>query len=40
MAYMKRRPLSKKAAKKTFRRGARTASVNVRRKPSRGGIRL
>lgn len=37
---MKRRPLSKKAAKKTFRKGARTAGMNIRRKPSRGGIRL
>lgn len=37
---MKRRPLSKKSAKKVFKRGARTPSMNVRRKPSRGGIRL
>lgn len=37
---MKRRPLTQKTAKKVFRKGARTAGVNVRRKPSRGGIRL
>ena len=37
---MKRRPLSQKAAKKVFKRGARTKSMNIRRSPSRGGIRL
>lgn len=37
---MKRRPLSQKTAKKVFRKSARTKAVNVRRKPSRGGIRL
>lgn len=37
---MKRRPLSNRQAKKTFRRGARTKGMNVRRTPSRGGIRL
>lgn len=37
---MKRRPLSRKTAKKVFRKGARTSGMNIRRKPSRGGIRL
>lgn len=37
---MKRRKLSNKAAKRNFKRGARVHKVNVKRYPSRGGIRL
>jgi len=38
MAFRKK--LSQGRAKRVFRKGARTKAVNVRRKPSRGGIRL
>jgi len=37
---MKRRGLSGKQAKRNFKRGARVHKVNVRKFPSRGGIRL
>lgn len=39
MAF-KRRKLSTKQAKRTFKRGARVHKMNVRKSPSRGGIRL
>jgi len=37
---MKRRPMSKKAASKKFRRGAKVHGKNMQKAPQRGGIRL
>lgn len=35
-----RKKLSQKKANRVFKKGARVKSINVRRAPSRGGIRL
>ncbi len=37
---MKRKKLNKKASKRSFKKGLSTHSMNVRIRPSRGGIRL
>lgn len=37
---MKRRRMSRKASKKTFRRGAKVAGKNLKREPMRGGWRV
>lgn len=37
---MKRKKLSQKRSKKTFKKGMKTNVRNVQKQPSRGGIRL
>ncbi len=40
MAYGKRRRMTKRRSKRTFRKGTKTKKLNLARRPMRGGWRI